>query len=70
MRKTSLYLSLILTCSSVTASSADEKNAAAKILPFGEAGKFKMLYDARQRPQSVFLKGRLDIDYSKEKCQI
>ena len=64
MRKIPLFFSLILTCLSVTASSADEKNAAAKMLPFGESGKFKMLYDARQRPQSVFLEGRLYIVYN------
>jgi len=36
----------------------------AEVLPFGEDGKFKMLYDARQRPQSVYLKGRLYIVYN------
>ena len=35
-----------------------------RVLPFGEAGKIKMLYDCRQRPQSVYLKERLYIVYN------
>lgn len=38
----------------------------AEVLPFGKDGKFKMLYDARQRPQSVFLNGRLHLVYNGE----
>jgi hypothetical protein len=34
------------------------------IIPFAKNGKFKMLYDARQRPQSVFLKGNLYVVYN------
>ncbi|MDE0820913.1 MAG: BNR-4 repeat-containing protein [Opitutales bacterium] len=34
------------------------------LVSFGESGKFKMLYDCRQRPQSVFLKGRLYVVYN------
>ena len=33
-------------------------------MPFARGGKFKMLYDARQRPQSVLLHGRLFIVYN------
>jgi arylsulfatase A-like enzyme len=33
-------------------------------MAFGHHGKFKMLYDARQRPQSVLLHGRLFIVYN------
>ncbi|MBT5845357.1 MAG: hypothetical protein HOH86_02030, partial [Verrucomicrobiales bacterium] len=33
-------------------------------LAFAHGGKFKMLYDCRQRPQSVFLKDRLYIVYN------
>ena len=64
MRKTVLLLSITLSWLSTTTSIAEEKSGPAKILPFGRAGKFKMLYDARQRPQSVFLKGRLYIVYN------
>jgi hypothetical protein len=39
-------------------------NTSAALLPFGGNGKFKMLYDCRQRPQSVFLKGRLYLVYN------
>lgn len=35
-----------------------------EILPFGNKGKFKMLYDVRQRPQSVLLNGRLFMVYN------
>ncbi|MBT6852267.1 MAG: hypothetical protein HOA16_13840, partial [Opitutae bacterium] len=35
-----------------------------EIIPFGKNGKFKMLYDARQRPQSVFIKGNLFVVYN------
>lgn len=32
-----------------------------QILPFGEGGQIKMLYDRRQRPQSVYLKGKVHL---------
>ena len=35
-----------------------------EVLPFGKKGKFKMLYDVRQRPQSVLLHGRLFLVYN------
>ncbi len=38
--------------------------AGVDILPFGDAGKFKMLYDVRQRPQSVLLHDRLYLVYN------
>ena len=37
---------------------------AAEILPFGEVGKLKMLYDCRQRPQAVYLNDKLYIVYN------
>ena len=43
---------------------AAKAKQAADLLPFGHNGKFKMLYDSRQRPQSVFLKGRLYLVYN------
>ncbi len=43
---------------------AEKAKQAADLLPFGHNGKFKMLYDCRQRPQSVFLKGRLYLVYN------
>jgi hypothetical protein len=42
----------------------EERRTVAQILPFGESGKFKMLYDCRQRPQSVCLKNRIYIVYN------
>ncbi|MGB0578620.1 MAG: BNR-4 repeat-containing protein [Limisphaerales bacterium] len=39
-------------------------SATAGVLPFGEDGKFKMLYDARQRPQSVYLNDRIYLVYN------
>ena len=35
-----------------------------EIIPFGKNGKFNMLYDARQRPQSVLIKGNLFVVYN------
>ena len=35
-----------------------------EIIPFAKKGKFKMLYDARQRPQSVLIKGNLFVVYN------
>ena len=35
-----------------------------EIIPFGKNGKFKMLYDVRQRPQSVLIKDNLFIVYN------
>ena len=37
-----------------------------QILPFGEKGSIKMLYDRRQRPQSVFLDGKVHIVFAGE----
>ena len=41
-----------------------EASSAHSILEFGSNGKRNMLYDARQRPQSVLLHGRLYIVYN------
>jgi hypothetical protein len=56
---------------SLLAGTFDLRQAAAKdlvqapsLISFGGKGKFKMLYDCRQRPQSVFLKGRLYVVYN------
>ena len=35
-----------------------------KVLPFGEAGQIKMLYDRRQRPQSVYLNGKVHLVFN------
>ena len=35
----------------------------AQILPFGDGGGIKMLYDVRQRPQAVYLKGKVFIAF-------
>ena len=53
LRPLLLLVYLILVTVSITSLSAEEKHASGNVLPFGEAGKFKMLYDARQRPHSV-----------------
>jgi hypothetical protein len=62
-----------LTCCVAVASAAYGENAPGKNAPpnnapvpvaFAGGGRFKMLYDARQRPQSVHLKGRLYIVYN------
>ncbi|MDG2214638.1 MAG: hypothetical protein P8M70_12470, partial [Verrucomicrobiota bacterium] len=59
-----IILPLILSNCFVKKAQAEEPSKTAKILPFGEAGKFKMLYDCRQRPQSVFLNDKLYIVYN------
>jgi len=64
MRPTLRLRLLIISWVVVTTVSAQDNQAIAEILPFGESGKFKMLYDARQRPQSLYLKGRLYIVYN------
>ena len=43
---------------------AGEASSAHSLLEFGSNGKRNMLYDARQRPQSVLLHGRLYIVYN------
>ncbi|MEM7474655.1 MAG: BNR-4 repeat-containing protein [Planctomycetota bacterium] len=40
--------------------------SATRIFSFGEAGKLKMLYDCRQRPQAVLLQGKVFIVYNGE----
>ena len=59
-----IILPLILSGYFVKKARAEKQSKSAIILPFGENGKFKMLYDCRQRPQSVFLKDRLYIVYN------
>tara|TARA_Y100001934_G_scaffold283865_1_gene408389 strand:- start:347 stop:1732 length:1386 start_codon:yes stop_codon:yes gene_type:complete len=61
MMQYKLWTSIVLTCFSV-ALFANQRQPL--ILSFGKAGKFKMLYDARQRPQSVFMSGTLFIVYN------
>ena len=43
---------------------AGEASSAYSLLEFGNNGKRNMLYDARQRPQSVLLHGRLYVVYN------
>ncbi len=52
--------------SAQTGSSAEEAGVPAQTAPieFAEGGKFKMLYDARQRPQAVLLGGRVFIVFN------
>ena len=64
MRLTNRLLILAFICSSTAALLGTDLVAKGNILPFGDAGKFKMLYDARQRPQSVYLNDRLYIVYN------
>lgn len=55
---------LTLGCSENSRAIAAEDSAQNKILTFGVNGKRNMLYDARQRPQSVLLHGRVYIVYN------
>jgi len=64
MRLTNRLLILAFICSSTAALRGTDLVTKGKLLPFGEAGKFKMLYDARQRPQSVYLNDQLYIVYN------
>lgn len=50
---------LSLSASTLTASPAHDRKP--QILTFGESGTFKMLYDQRQRPNAVFLNGKVHI---------
>ena len=56
------HLALALVSAFAVTSPASEP--VASILAFGEAGKIKMLYDVRQRPQAVYLRDRLYIVYN------
>lgn len=53
----SLIMLLVLTSSHVRAQKLSKGNY--ELFPFGEKGQIKMLYDRRQRPQSVFLEGKV-----------
>lgn len=55
---------LTIGCSVNSRANADEVSTPDRILSFGVNGKRNMLYDARQRPQSVLLHGRLYIAYN------
>ena len=55
---------LIQTFGCVMTLYGEEQRTVVEILPFGEGGMLKMLYDCRQRPQSVFLKYRIYIVYN------
>ena len=59
-----IILPLILCGCFVKTTSTEEQSKPTNIIPFGEDGKFKMLYDCRQRPQSVLLNDRLYIVYN------
>ena len=59
-----IILPLILCGCFVKKAWAEEQSKPTNIIPFGEYGKFKMLYDCRQRPQSVLLNDRLYIVYN------
>ena len=59
-----IILPLILCGFFVKKAWAQEQSKPTNIIPFGECGKFKMLYDCRQRPQSVLLNDRLYIVYN------
>ena len=67
MERPSLSLSLLL-CAFVSSSAYAEQqlptSTDANTVAFARGGKFKMLYDARQRPQSVLLNERLFIVYN------
>ena len=58
------FVFLTLECSVNSRVNAAEASARDRILTFGVNGKRNMLYDARQRPQSVLLHGRLYIVYN------
>ncbi|MAI33700.1 MAG: hypothetical protein CBE00_07805 [Planctomycetaceae bacterium TMED240] len=49
-----------------TGASAEQSKLPAKVAPikFAEGGKFKMLYDARQRPQAVLLAGKVFVVFN------
>ncbi len=64
MRYSCILLALIFTCVPFVHVDAGELIGQTAAMPFGVAGKFKMLYDARQRPQSVLINGRLFIVYN------
>jgi len=61
MRPLLVLICLIFASVFITSLSAEAKDGSGIALPFGEAGKFKMLYGARQCPESVFLNDRLCI---------
>lgn len=55
----------LMSLGAFSASSAwgGDQGGSVEILPFGERGGIKMLYDARQRPQAVYLEGRVFIAF-------
>ena len=54
-----------MTVGALSASSlrGGDQGRSVEILPFGDRGGIKMLYDVRQRPQAVFLSGRVFIAF-------
>ena len=60
-----LCLTLCLaTWSTITAQQPQELAAGKRPIAFADGGKFKMLYDCRQRPQSVLVNNRLYLVYN------
>ena len=59
----SKLLAVLMSCACVTAVWGGDQFKAVEILPFGEGGGIKMLYDARQRPQAVYLQGKVFIAF-------
>ncbi len=66
MERLILILGLVCSQCVATACGEDQSQTATSTIPvaFADGGKFKMLYDCRQRPQSVLLKDRLFIVYN------
>lgn len=60
-----IFLGIICMLFITTFSNAQKvEDSKYQILPFGEGGQIKMLYDRRQRPQSVFLNGKVHIVFN------
>lgn len=61
MIKKSLTILFIFVCLFQYSGTQNIKKKNYQTFDFGERGQIKMLYDRRQRPQSVFLNGRVYI---------
>ena len=58
-------LSILLTAIAISSSIAVGKgDAKPQVASFGEKGQVKMIYDARQRPQSVYMNDKLHIVFN------
>jgi hypothetical protein len=62
--KTMLSFILLSMCCIATSVAEEKRGPSSRVVTFGGGGQVKMLYDRRQRPQSIYLNGKVHIVFN------